>query len=353
MKLKITFLVVLSLSATSLAWAQAKLTPIEQNNISIFKASVRGVVHVQARLDADSKFDKSDTRGASGSGFVIDRQGRVLTAFHVIKDRNAIDVTLGSGTTYPAKLVGTAPQIDVALLQIDAPAEELFPLPFGNSRLLEVGQQVLAIGNPVGLHNTLTTGVVSAVSRDIQDLPLELRDALIQTDAAINPGNSGGPLLDSSGKVIGMNDAVIAGGQNLGFAIPVHLVARVIPDLIEMGHAYRPQLGFSGSDITPSIARLFKLPSEHGLLVEEVIPGSPADAAGIRAGGRVVVVTDKPFVLGGDIVTAVNGKEIMSSAELAHVLMESRPGDLVRLGILRGSQRLEIRVSLGKMTMRF
>lgn len=333
--------------------AQTVLNPVEQNNIQIFKAASKGVAHIQARVDLDSKFEKHEVGSGTGSGFVIDKQGRIVTAFHVIKDRNAIDVTLSSGKKYSAKLVGTAPQIDLALLQIDAAADELWPLKMGDSGQLQVGQQVLAIGNPVGLHNSLTVGVVSAVERNIEDMPLELHEALIQTDAAINPGNSGGPLLNSSGEVIGINDAVISGGQNLGFAVPVHLVKRVLPDLIEMGHAYRPQLGFSVSEITPSVARLFKLPADSGLLIEEVIPGSPASQAGLRAGTRVVVVTDRPFVLGGDIVTTVNGKKIASSAELAHALMEARPGDSIRLGILRGSEPLEVEVPLGKMQMRF
>lgn len=328
-------------------------TPDEQNTIDVFERAVLGVVHVQARAQMETKFDKHEVANGTGSGFVIDKEGRVLTAFHVVKDRNALDITLNNGRVFSAKLIGTAPQIDLALLQIDAPPDTLFPLPLGDSKSLRSGQKVLAIGNPVGLHDTLTVGVISAVRRNIEDLPLEIQDALIQTDAAINPGNSGGPLLNSAGEVVGINDAVIAGAQGIGFAIPIHFAKRVIPDLIEMGHAYRPKLGFSGSEITPNFAKLFGLPVESGLLVEEVIPGSPAFEAGLQAGNRVVVVSDRPFVLGGDIVRSVNGKAISSPAQLAQVLQEARPGERIRLGVLRGQQQIEIVLPLAKMNMQF
>jgi S1-C subfamily serine protease len=218
---------------------------------------------------------------------------------------------------------------------------------------LQIGQKVIAIGNPLGLHNTITVGVVSALRRSIGETPIELQDALIQTDAAINPGSSGGPLLNSAGEVMGINTAIIKEAQNVGFAIPINFARRVIPDLIEMGHPYRPELGFSASEITPSIARLFGLPLERGLLIEEVLPGSPAALAGLRAGGRVVMVTERPYVLGGDIITAVNGRELSSSSELAHVLLEARPSQTFRLSVYRNGQKLEIPIRLQKMEMQF
>jgi S1-C subfamily serine protease len=271
----------------------------------------------------------------------------------VIQDKNEIDVILSNGRRLSARLVGTAPRLDIALLQVDASEEELLPLPLGNSRALEVGQKVIAIGNPIGLHNTLTVGVVSALQRSLGDTAIELEDAMIQTDAAINPGNSGGPLLNSAGEVIGINTAMVEKAQNVGFAIPIHFVRRVIPDLIEMGHPYRPQLGFSGSEITPSIANLFGLPLEQGFLVEQVLPNSPAAYAGLRAGERIVVFRDKPYVLGGDIITAINGQPVTTPSQIAQTLLESHPGQVLRLSVFRRGQKLEIAIPLRKMQMQF
>ena len=182
---------------------------------------------------------------------------------------------------------------------------------------------------------------------------MELEEALVQTDAAINPGNSGGPLLNSAGEVIGINDAIIEHSQNVGFAIPIDLVRSVIPDLIEMGHPYRPQLGFSGSEITPSLARLFGLPVDRGFLIEEVLPLSPASLAGLRAGGRVVVVSDKPVVLGGDIIVEVNGEPFAGPSQIAKFLLRSRPGQELRLKIYRQGQKLEVSIPLARMQMQF
>lgn len=330
-----------------------RLTEDERNTIEVFRQASRGVVHIEARATMESRFEKHVTESSTGSGFVLDPEGRILTAFHVVEGKNQIDVILSSGRRLRARLVGTAPQLDIALLQVNAPAEELFPLPLGDSGELEVGQKVFAIGNPIGLHNTLTVGVVSALRRSAEGLPIELQDALIQTDAAVNPGSSGGPLLNSAGEVVGINTATIEGAQNVGFAVPIDLARRVIPDLIEMGHPYRPQLGFSGSEITPSIAQLFGLPLERGFLVEEVLPGSPADSAGLQAGQRIVVFTDKPYVLGGDIITAINGQPFTSPSQIAHILLNSRPGLDLRLSVFREGRTVEIVIPLAKMRMQF
>ena len=329
------------------------LLPDERNTIEVFEKASRGVVHIEVRTTQESKFEKQVKESGAGSGFVIDREGRILTAFHVVSGMNQVDVILGGGRRLTARLVGTAPNLDIALLQVDAPAEELFPLPLGDSGTLRVGQKVLAIGNPIGLHNTLTTGIISALRRSVEGLPVELEEALLQTDAAINPGNSGGPLLNSSGEVIGINSAVIAHAQSVGFAIPIHFVKGILTDLVEMGHPYRPQLGFSGSEITPSIAKLFGLPLEQGVLVEEVLPYSPAAVAGLRAGGRIVVVGDRPYVLGGDIITAVNGQAVRGPAHISHLLLESRPGQVLRLTVYRQGREVEVTILLEKMRMKF
>ncbi len=333
----------------------AKLTTDEQNTIAIFRQASRGVVYLTARTTVASPFEKHTTDAintSTGTGFVIDQEGRILTAFHIIKDRDQITAAVGT-RRLPARLIGTAPQLDIALLQIDLPKDEIFPVPLGSSRDLEVGQKVLAIGNAAGLSNSLTVGVVSAVKRSLDDSAIELEDAFIQTDAAINPGNSGGPLLNSAGQVIGINDAILTNTQNMGFAIPIDLARGVIPDLIEMGHPYRPMLGFTGSEVTASMAALFGLPLERGFLVEEVLPGSPAQAAGLRAGSRMVTISDKPYVLGGDIIVAVDGDSFMSAAQLAQILLRSRPGQQLRLKLYREGQTVEIELPLEKMQMQF
>jgi S1-C subfamily serine protease len=325
----------------------------ERNTVKVFETASRGVVHISARLTVSSPFESHAVNESTGTGFVIDQEGRIVTAFHVVKDKDAITVTLPGSKRFDAHLLGTAPQLDIALLQIDAPKDVLFPLPLGQSEQLQVGQKVLAIGNALGLHNTLTVGVVSAVQRTMDDSAMELTDAVIQTDAAINPGNSGGPLLNSAGEVVGINDAIIRGAQNVGFAIPIDLARTVIPDLIEMGHAYRPVLGFSGSEVTPSIAKLFGLPIEQGFLIEEVLPNSPAAQAGLRSGTRVVIVGQKPYTIGGDIVVAINGVRITSSSEIAKILLHSRPGQQLRLKVYRKGQTLDVSIPLLAMDMQF
>ena len=325
----------------------------EMNTIQIFRQTSAGVVQIDARLTVSSPFETRPAEESAGTGFVIDKDGRILTAFHVVKDKDEIAVTLSNHKRYNARLVGTAPQLDIALLQIDASPKDLVALPLGSSEGLQVGQKVLAIGNAVGLQNTLSVGVISAVQRTMDDSALELSRAVIQTDAAINPGNSGGPLLNSSGEVIGINDAIIRGAQNLGFAIPIDLAHAVIPDLIEMGHAYHPTLGFSGTEITPEVATLFGIPIEHGFMVEEVLPNSPAAVAGLQAGKRVVVVGQKFYTLGGDIIVAINDEPVTSPADIAKLLLHGRPGGILKLRLYRQGQTLEISVPLLAMDMKF
>ena len=333
----------------------AKLTSDEQNTISVFRQASRGVVYIAAGTTVRSPLDQhtNDTiETSTGTGFVIDPEGRVLTAYHIIENRDEITVAVGTRRV-PAHLVGTAPQLDIALLQIDLPKDELFPLLLGSSQDLEVGQKVMAIGNPAGLDNSLTVGVVSAVKRSLDGAAMELEDSFIQTDAAINPGNSGGPLLNSAGQVIGINDAILKNTQNMGFAIPIDLAKTVLPDLIEMGHPYRPMLGFTGSEVTSTTAELFGLPVKHGFLVEEVLPGSPAQSAGLRAGSRMVTISDKPYVLGGDIIIAVNGEPFTSAVQLAQTLLRSRPGQELRLTVYRQGRTLDVELPLEKMQMQF
>lgn len=345
-----------ALTTLTVAYAQnASLTPDERNTIGVFRQANRGVVYVTARTTAESPLDEHSTETAgesAGTGFVIDNAGRVLTAYHIIEGRDEISVTVGE-KRITARLIGTAPQLDIALLQVDAPKDQLFPIPLGTSKDLEVGQKVLAIGNAAGLSNSLTVGVVSAVKRNLDSAAIELKDSFIQTDAAINPGNSGGPLLNSAGQVVGINDAILKNAQNMGFAIPIDVAQSVLPDLIEMGHPYRPMLGFTGSEVTSGTADLFGLPVKRGFLIEEVLPGSPAQAAGLRAGTRMVTISDKPYVLGGDIIVGINGEEFTSTAQLAQLLLRSRPGQVLRLSVYRQGRTIDVDLPLEKMHMEF
>lgn len=343
----------LALAWTTAVRAQSEpATPDERNTIEIFRQASPGVVHVRARLAIGTPMEGDVGPTGTGSGFVLDTAGHILTGFHVIRDRNVIEVTLSNGHRVTARLIGTAPQLDIALLQVDAPANALTALPLGNSEGLLVGQKVLAIGNPLGLHNTLTVGVVSALRRNLGDLPMEMEDVMIQTDAAINPGNSGGPLLNSSGEVIGINAAMAVGAQNLGFAIPIHLVRLVLRDLVAMGHPYTPALGFTGTEINPEAARLLGLPVEAGILVQEVLPGSPAARAGLRTGGRIVVVGANVAVLGGDVITSLDGEPVASMGQVARALLSARPGTELRLGINREGRSLQLTLRLPQMSMR-
>jgi len=352
----ITFCVLSLLTCGSIALAASshgELTPDESNTTAVFENVEDGVVHVEARIIDKSPYEEIVVAAGAGSGFFVDHEGRILTSYHIVNGMNEVDVVLSGGRRYHALLVGTAPQLDLALLQIDAPEGEIRPIPMGNSKTVRVGQKAIAIGNPVGLHNTITVGVISGVNRDAGMVATDLDDALIQIDAPLNPGNSGGPLLNSAGEVIGINAAIFKGTESVGFAVPIHLARRVIPDLIEMGHAYRPQLGFSGSTLDANIATLLGIPLSEGFLIEEVLPGSPAEAAGLKAGKRIVVLGEKAFVLGGDIITHVNARPVKSAAQIAQALIEGKPGDVLHLSVSRVGQIIEIEIPLQEMRMQF
>jgi S1-C subfamily serine protease len=341
------------ITCPTFAQEQASLLPGERNTIAVFRAANMGVVHINAAVTVSGPFEKHIQEDSTGTGFVLDKEGRILTAFHVVKDKDEIVVVLSDQSKHTARLVGTAPQLDIALLQIDVPEVNLVPLTLGRSSSLQVGQSVLAIGNPLGLHNSLSVGVISALQRTLNGSAVELSDAFIQTDAAINPGNSGGPLLNSSGQVIGINDANVPEAQGLGFAIPIDLAIAVVPDLIEMGHPYRPMLGVSGNGITPEFAMLFGLPVQQGFLVEEVLPDSPAAAAGLRAGQRIVVVGEKTHTIGGDIIVGINDEHVTSAADVAKAFLNSRPGQELRVTVYRLGKTITMTIPLQKMKMQF
>ena len=277
----------------------------------------------------------------SGSGFVWDTRGHIVTNSHVIRGANAVQVTLADQTTWDAVFVGEAPEKDLAVLRIDAPAARLVALPLGISKNLLVGQKVLAIGNPFGLDQTLTTGVISALGREIESLArIPIRD-VIQTDAAINPGNSGGPLLDSSGRLIGVNTAIYSPSgayAGIGFAIPVDTVRWVVPELISKGRIERPTLGVELA--SEQIARRLGL---AGALVMGVVPGSGADRAGMRGTMR----DRRGSVLLGDVIVAIDGRAVRSPDDLVLILEGMKPGETVQVEFLRGEARRSVPVRLG------
>ena len=328
--------------------ALGQRTPDETNTIQIFKQAAPAVVHVRSIY----AHEKGVTGESTGSGFVIDRAGYVLTNYHVVQNSMGVKLLLSAGQAFGGILIGSAPAFDIALLKIDASEAALTDLAWlqlGDSSTVEVGQKVIAIGNPLGFHNTLTTGVISGLARDLPGVPLGLGEVLLQTDAAINPGNSGGPLLDSVGKVIGINSIVATEGQNIGFAIPIDTVKKILPELKAMGHVYRPDLGLSLMPLTPGLASLFGLPAKFGLLVQEVVEGGPAHQAGLRGGNRMVPAHDTVYVLGGDLLVGANGKELHTPQDLMVLLLGARPGDQLRLDVLRGDERRALTLVLPPM----
>jgi S1-C subfamily serine protease len=289
---------------------------------------------------------------ATGSGFLIDTEGHIVTNNHVVEGSDKVEVKLGSSdTTYDAEVVGADPATDVALLKVDAPADSLHPLALGDSSKVEVGEPVVAIGNPFGLDRTVTSGIVSALQRQIQAPNGFSISHVIQTDAAINPGNSGGPLIDSSGRVIGINSQIQTGGGEgnvgIGFAVPINTAREVVRQLEEHGEVKHAYLGISGGSITPDLARALKLPVDEGVLVNEVVKGGPADEAGLQGGDTSATIEGASFRLGGDVITEVNGKKIGGMEEVINAVNAASPGDKMELTVDRNGHSKKITVTLG------
>ncbi len=314
----------------------------ELNTIAVFRDASRGVVHVTAMAMGPAGSAGESGRTAVGTGFVLDHAGRLLTAYHVVKDRQRVLATLPTGEEFLARVVGSSDEFDVALLRIDAPREFLFPLKLGDSTRLQVGQKVMAIGNGYGLHNSLSVGVISALGRTLRSEATELQASFIQTDAAINPGNSGGPLINSDGEVVGINDSMNPDAQSIGFAIPIHLVRSILPDLVRMGHIYRPDLGFSGR-----MVRGVGAEGTVGFEVQDVLVDSPAARSGLRAGRRSPGAG--PGSKPGDIIVAINGERIANPGDIGRAIVASGAGQIISLQVLRGSQLLMIRLTLPEM----
>jgi S1-C subfamily serine protease len=330
----------------------SNLTPEEITNIRVYDIANRGVVNINTKFDSYERVFMMmvPTPGqGSGSGAVIDNQGHILTNFHVVEDADDIQVTLSGGKIYPAKLVGHDAEHDIAILKVDAPSEELYPIAFGSSENLRVGQRVYALGNPFGLEGTITTGIISNLNRTLPSrVPDRELKSIIQTDAALNPGNSGGPLLDTSGRMIGMNVAIATkSGQSagLGFALPVNRIARFVPELIATGKITRPDIGIVAVKET-----------ERGLQILMTNKGGPAEQAGLR-GWRIVrqQVRRGPFMQTqekkdpshADHILAVDGHRVESGNSLIEAIESHKPGDRIVLTILREGREEQVPVTLG------
>jgi S1-C subfamily serine protease len=318
-----------------------KLGADEQATIDVFGKFSRSVVHVTSlalRRDRMT-MDISEIPQGTGTGFVWDQDGHIVTNFHVVQEAERASVTLNDGSTYPATLVGVAPDKDLAVLRIDAPPSKLLPLPIGQSANLKVGQKVLAIGNPFGLDQTLTTGVISGLGRQIKSVTQRDIFDVIQTDASINPGNSGGPLLDSSGRLIGINTAIYSpSGANagIGFAVPVDTINSVVPQLLKSGKVTRPGLGIN--ILSDQIAAQYHI---DGVVIMQVVQGGAAEQAGIKGaqniGGRVTP---------GDVIVSVDGTEIHQSTDLFKVLDAHKVGDTLDVIVENAGQKRSLKVVL-------
>ena len=331
---------------------QPTLSSEEETNVRVYKTVSPGVVNITSTVvEYDYYYRPYATEGSTGSGCVLDTDGNILTNYHVIQDSESLEVTLSDATKYHAKVVGVDKQNDLAVIRIaDAPKERLHPIALGDSNALSVGQKVLAIGNPLGLQNTLTIGIVSSLGRRIQTEGGELVDNVIQTDAAINPGNSGGPLLNTTGEMIGINTLIfsIRGGGNIGigFAIPANTIRRVASELIREKRIVRPWFGVEGYNLNEDLADALNLPVKTGILVARVMRGSSADGAGIQGATEIAVLYNRRFLIGGDIITEIEGKPVASLEELRLMLESKRPGNTVNITLYRGRSRIQKSVPL-------
>src|ERR1700716_885835 len=318
----------------------------EQNNIEVYRATSPGVVYIQSTTTVRDFFGMfSQPVEGAGSGSVIDEQGDILTNYHVIANAEKLTVSFGSGKNYPARVVGRDPDTDLAVIRLlETPKESLTIVPMGDSDRLIVGQKVLAIGNPFGLDRTLTTGVISGLQRPIRARNGRLIEGAIQTDASINPGNSGGPLLDSHGRMIGINSQILSPSgtsAGVGFAVPISIAKRIVPQLIRDGEIRRPKLGIAPRDVA-SLGKQLQLPVSSGVLIVSVAPGSPAANAGLRG----VVQTEDGNVEIGDIIVGIDGQKVDSNDDLFKILDKHKLGDTVNVEIFRQGGRATVPVRL-------
>ena len=332
----------------------------EQANPSVVSVQVRQPITTSANLPFQFGFPQGGQQYVygQGSGFVYDTRGHIVTNYHVAGEADQIIVVLADGSSVEARLVGGDPDSDLAVIQIDPSGLNLQPLTLGDSDALEVGQMVVAIGNPFGLQGTMTTGIVSALGRMLESQAAAIGGGrfnipdIIQTDAAINPGNSGGPLLNLAGQVVGVNTAIESSVQQnsgIGFAVPANMVARVVPALIEHGTYEHPWLGIAGATLTPRLGDAMGLEaSQRGVLIDSVSPNSPAEEAGLRGSNRQVRIDGQRVSVGGDVIVSVDGQPVNSFGDLLdYIANETSVGQTITLGVLRDGRRIDVPVRLG------
>jgi putative serine protease PepD len=337
--------------SNSTAQRDAVLTEDESINVRIYRQASPAVANILTKAtEYDFFMDPVPVEGA-GSGFVIDPRGYILTNYHVVEGAQSIEVVLGDQSRHPAKFIGADQRNDVALVKIDPKGKQLTTLKLGDSGAIQVGQKVLAIGNPFGFQSTLTTGVVSAVGRTVQTSQTTFIEEAIQTDAAINRGNSGGPLIDSRGEVIGINSAIYTPTgttAGIGFAIPINTAKSIANDLITDGRVHRAFLGVETLSIVGGLAEALDLPVQEGLLVDTVTKGGPAAAAGIHGGDHVAQAGMRRFRIGGDVIVALDGQKVANQFDVNLVLNHHRPGDTITVTLYRGGKKMDIPVKLGE-----
>ncbi len=326
-------------------------TEDERNNMEVYRKAAPGVVNIVSVVLSREFFFHAVPREGAGSGAIVDKRGYILTNNHVIKNARRLEVTLADGDKFPADLVGADPYSDLAVIKIDPGRKDLKVIPMADSSDIRVGRKVLAIGNPFGLGETLTTGIVSSVGRTIRtEEGYEIEDA-IQTDASINPGNSGGPLLNSDGEIIGINTAILSPtgtSVGIGFAIPINIAKAILPQLIEKGYVSYPWLGVQIFPVIPGTAKILNLKVDRGAMVVETVPGGPADRAGIRGANRQIIAGNLVIPADGDVIVEFDGVPVESSEQLVRLIRERRPGDVVKTRILRNNRYFAMEVRLGE-----
>jgi S1-C subfamily serine protease len=346
-------------SSAGVSFGQSKALSIND----VYRRDAPGVVQVTSttvvQVPSDPFFGnpfnlpQQERQQALGSGFLIDKAGHIVTNYHVVQGAKTVEVSFSNNESMKARVVGVDPSTDVAVLQVKAPSRALTPLPLGDSDSVQVGDSVIAIGNPFGLDRTVTAGIVSALQRPIQAPNGYTIDHVIQTDAALNHGNSGGPLIDSEGEVVGVNSQIQTGGTTdgnvgVGFAIPINTVRTVVAQIIKSGKVEHAFIGINVRALTPSVAAVFRLPVVHGLLVEGVEPGSAAAKAGLKAGTTQVTLAGESYMLGGDVILSADGVPVRTAEGLRDLVAAKKPGQTMTLHILRGDRQKTLQLTLGR-----
>jgi S1-C subfamily serine protease len=320
----------------------------EENNISVYRKVLPSVVNITSRTVEFDFFYGEVPQQGQGSGFVIDKQGHILTNYHVVEGAQQVEVTFSDRKKHKAEIVGLDPSHDLAVIQIKG--ANLTPATLADSKSLAVGQKVFAIGNPFGLSGTMTRGIISSI-RPVRGPEGNYVDEAIQTDAAINPGNSGGPLLNAHGEVIGINTFILSQvGQSsgIGFAIPINAAKAVLNDLITLGRVRRPSLGVRTLPIAPELASQLGLASDSGVLIMQVSPGGAAERAGLRGGNERAYIGNIPILVGGDLIISIDGQDVIDQEDIARIMNNHRAGDTVKITAWRGKKKMDFQVTLGE-----